>query len=231
MKILVIIPAYNEQENLASVVRDLRENFSEADIIVVDDGSTDNTAEVAESLDVKVLRLPYNLGIGAAMQTGFRYALERKYDIAVQFDGDGQHIAAEIKKLLPTIRNGNADLTIGSRFLGVGDYKASLSRKVGIAVFARVLSCIIGTRLTDTTSGFRAANRKVIKYFAADYPDDYPEVEALVLLHKAGFSISETGVAMRQRGGGRSSINAVRSIYYMVKVLLAVVIDLIKKTR
>jgi len=229
MKILVIIPAYNEEESLSGVVRDLREHASEADLLVVDDGSLDATARTAEDLGVNVLRLPFNLGIGGAMQTGYLYARQRDYDIAIQFDGDGQHLASEIKKLLVPLRMGVCDIVVGSRFLEQREYKPSFFRKVGMLVFSSTLSLILGTRVTDTTSGFRAVNRTVIEFYSHTYPDDYPEVEALVLLHKAGVRIAEVSVRMQERLGGRSSITALRSIYYMIKVLLAVFIDVLKK--
>lgn len=232
MKILIIIPAYNEEKSLPGVIAELRKEAPEADVLVVNDGSRDKTVYIAREMSAQVLDLPFNLGIGGAMQAGYLYAQRRGYDIAVQFDGDGQHLAHEIKKLLqPLFLDGKADIVIGSRFLGQGDYKPSLSRKIGIKVFSTVLSCILGTRLTDTTSGFRAANRRVIEFYARTYPDDYPEVEALVLLHKAGMRIAEVPVHMRERTSGQSSITAVRSVYYMVKVLLAVFVDLLKKTR
>ena len=231
MNLLIIIPAFNEAESISGVIGDLKANLSVADILVVDDGSTDATARIASELGVNVLKLPFNLGIGGAMQAGYLYAQRRGYDIAVQFDGDGQHLAQEVKKLLQPVVAGDADIAIGSRFLGQGDYKPSFSRKVGIKVFSIILSGILGTRVTDTTSGFRAANRRVIEFYSRTYPDDYPEVEALVLLHKAGMRVAEVPVHMHDRASGHSSITAVRSVYYMVKVLLAVFIDLLKKTR
>jgi len=231
VKILVIIPAYNEEESLPGVVRDLLENISTADILVVNDGSRDATGQIAAEMGVKVLNLPFNLGIGGAMQAGYRYAQRNSYDIAVQFDGDGQHIAGEIKKLLQPLEAGSADIVVGSRFLMPQGYKASAFRGIGIWIFSFILSRILDTSVTDSTSGFRAANRQVIDFFSRTYPDDYPEVEALVLLHKVSFRITETAVAMRERTGGRSSITPVRSAYYMAKVLLAIFIDLMKKVR
>ena len=227
--ILIIIPAFNEEASLPGVIQDLRSNLPEADILVVDDGSRDRTAETARQAGVRVARLPFNLGIGGGMQTGYRYAQNRGYDIAIQFDGDGQHVAAEIGQLLGPLRAGRADIVVGSRFLQRGDYRPSFFRKVGIRIFSTVLSSILGMTVTDTTSGFRAANRRVIEFFARSYPEDYPEVESLVLLHRAGMTIAEAPVHMRDRTGGRSSITPVRSAYYMIKVLLAVFIDLLKK--
>jgi glycosyltransferase involved in cell wall biosynthesis len=229
MKTLIIVPAYNEEESLPGVIRDLRENILLADILVVNDGSKDATARIAQELGVAVLNLPFNLGIGGAMQAGYLYAEQGGYDIAVQFDGDGQHLAREIEKLLRHVREGNADLVIGSRFLDRGRYNTSVFRKSGIWIFSTILSRMLGMRVTDSTSGFRAAGRRVIEFFSRTYPDDYPEAEALVLLHKAKLRIVEVAVSMRERTGGTSSITPLRSVYYMVKVLLAIFIDLLKK--
>jgi glycosyltransferase involved in cell wall biosynthesis len=229
MKTLIIIPAYNEEESLPGVIRDLRENINFADILVVNDGSRDETARTAQEMGVAVISLPFNLGIGGAMQAGYLYAEQGGYDIAVQFDGDGQHLAGEIGKLLRQIEEGRADLVVGSRFLTRGRYNASAFRRIGIWIFSAVLSRILGMPVTDSTSGFRAANRPVIKFFSRTYPDDYPEVEALVLIHKAKLRIAEVPVSMRERTGGRSSITPIRSAYYMIKVLLAIFIDLLKK--
>jgi glycosyltransferase involved in cell wall biosynthesis len=228
-KILIIIPAYNEEECLPGVMQDLRNHGPDADILVVDDGSRDRTAAVARQAGVKVASLSYNLGIGGAMQTGFQYARNNGYDIAIQFDGDGQHMAAEINELLDLLRQGRADIVVGSRFLKRGEYRPPFFRKIGIWIFSTVLSAILDVPVTDTTSGFRAVNRRVIEFFARAYPEDYPEVESLVLLHRAGMTIAEVPVRMRDRTGGRSSITPIRSAYYMIKVLLAVFIDLMKK--
>jgi len=231
MKTLIIIPAYNEEESLPGVIRDLRENMPSADVLVVNDGSRDTTAQIARKLGVAVLDLPFNLGIGGAMQTGFLYAERNDYDIAVQFDGDGQHLAGEIKKLIEPLATGKADIVIGSRFLAPGGYKAPVFRKLGIGIFSFVLTRVLGITVTDSTSGFRAANRQVIKFFSCTYPDDYPEVESLVLLYKVNMRLTEVAVTMRERTGGRSSITPIRSVYYMTKVLMAIFIDLAKKAR
>lgn len=231
MKILIIVPAYNEEKSLPEVVRDLRESVPQADVVVVNDGSKDATGRIARNLGVRVLDLPFNLGIGGAVQSGFLYALRNNYDIAVQFDGDGQHIGKEIAKLFKPLEDGVADIVVGSRFLVPGDYKAPVFRTVGIWIFSFVLSRIMGTAITDSTSGFRATNRRVIEFFARNYPDDYPEAESLVLLHKAHFRIKEVPVFMKGRIGGKSSITPLRSVYYMTKVLMAVFIDLMKKVR
>jgi hypothetical protein len=231
MKILIIVPAYNEEASLPGVIRDLREHIPSADVLVVNDGSRDATVLVARELGVMALDLPFNLGIGGAMQTGYLYAERNGYDIAVQFDGDGQHLASEIQKLLEPLEANRADLVVGSRFMNIGGYKAPVFRKMGIRIFSLVLSGIMGTTVTDSTSGFRAVNRRVIEFFAHTYPDDYPEVEALVLLHKMGLRMTEVPAAMQERTGGRSSITPIRSIYYMTKVLMAIFIDLMKKVR
>jgi glycosyltransferase involved in cell wall biosynthesis len=231
MKILIIVPAYNEEASLPGVIQDLRDHIPDADILIVNDGSRDATSRIARKIDVKVLDLPFNLGIGGAVQAGYLYAERNAYDIAVQFDGDGQHLAKEINKLLQPIVTNQADLVVGSRFLMAGAYKAPVFRKLGIGIFSFILSNITGLAVTDSTSGFRATNRRVIEFFARTYPDDYPEVEALVLLHKFGLRMMEVPVTMRERTGGRSSITATRSAYYMTKVLMAIFIDLMKKVR
>ncbi len=234
-KILIIIPAFNEAETIGGVIADLKEHIPEADVLVVDDGSTDDTARVAEQAGhdggtvVTVLSQPFNMGIGATMQTGYKYAKLKGYEIAVQVDADGQHPPDQIKHLLAPLMEGRADIVVGSRFLGKGDYTPSLARVAGISFFSKLISLILRERITDPTSGFRAASRKCIEYFSSRYPDDYPEAEALVLLHKKKFSIMEVPVKMKERGGGRSSITPVRSVYYMVKVFLAILVDMLKK--
>jgi hypothetical protein len=232
MKILIIVPAYNEEESLPEVMRDLAAHAPASDVLVVNDGSRDRTALIARNLGVKVLDLPFNLGIGGAVQAGYLYARQHGYDVAVQFDGDGQHLATEVHKILGPLATGSADLVIGSRFLAPGGgYTAPFFRKIGISIFSFVISKILGMTVTDSTSGFRAANSRVIEFFSRTYPDDYPEVESLVLLHKMKLRMQEVPVAMRGRTGGRSSITPTRSIYYMTKVLMAIFIDLLKKAR
>jgi glycosyltransferase involved in cell wall biosynthesis len=231
MKTLIIIPAYNEEESLPGVIGDLRVHAPSVELLVVNDGSRDGTAQIARSLGVQVLDLPFNLGIGGAVQAGYLYAMQNGYDVAVQFDGDGQHLASEIKKLLEPLDAGRADLAIGSRYLSPSDYRTPVFRKFGIGIFSFVLSRILGMQVTDCTSGFRAANRRVIEFFALTYPDDYPEVESLVLLHKMHMRMEEVAVSMRGRTGGKSSITPLRSIYYMAKVLMAIFIDLMKRVR
>lgn len=228
ISLLVIVPAYNEAENIDYVINDIRKHSPQADILVVNDGSIDSTEEVANKAGVTVINHPFNMGIGAAMQTGYRYAEGKGYDVAIQVDGDGQHPPDQIHLLLKPVIKGKADMVIGSRFLGEGDYVPSLARSIGIRVFSWMLSLITGEKVTDPTSGFRAVNREVIRFFAKNYPEDYPEVEAIVLLHKAGFNMVEVPVRMKARVWGKSSITYFHAAYYMVKVLLAIFIDMIK---
>jgi hypothetical protein len=228
-KILIIIPAYNEEATVGAVIDDVHKAVAEATVLVVDDGSLDKTSAVAKKHGARLLTHIFNMGIGATVQTGYKYALKHDYDIAVQVDGDGQHPPEQIKQLLTPILEGRANVVVGSRFLGQGDYKPSLARSAGIAIFSRVVSTILREKVTDTTSGFRAVDKKAIKFLESCYPDDYPEVEALVLLHKKRFAIMEVPVTMAKRQGGESSITTGKSVYYMVKVLLAIMVDLIKK--
>jgi glycosyltransferase involved in cell wall biosynthesis len=226
---IAIVPALNEEQTVGRVIDEIRDFDRGFDIVVVDDGSTDRTAGVAADRGAHVLRLPFNLGIGGAMQTGFRFAFEQGYDIAVQIDGDGQHDPQQLPAILAPVLAGEADLCVGSRFAGEGVYRSSFVRRIGIRIFARVVSAVVRQKVTDTTSGFRATNRRGIALFAADYPHDYPEVEATVMCVKHKLRLMEVPVAMRERGGGTSSITAVRSVYYMTKVLLAIFVGLFRR--
>lgn len=219
-----MVPAYNESESLPGTIADLREHYPKTDIIVINDGSTDGTAEAALGLKVTLLDLPFNLGIGGAVQTGLLYAARHGYDIAVQFDGDGQHRADEVYKLLRAIQSGQCDAVIGSRFLEPSQYRPPLMRRIGIAAFNTVNSLILSRRISDSTSGFRAYNRKTIEFLAQSYPHDYPEPESVMILCRSGFRILEVQVEMRERQNGQSSITFTRSIYYMCKVMLAILI-------
>jgi glycosyltransferase involved in cell wall biosynthesis len=229
-KHLAIVPAYNEEQSVAGVVDDLTRNAPLFDVLVVDDGSTDATSRVARDAGAHVLRMPFNVGIGGTVQAGYLYALEHGYDYAVQVDGDGQHDAREIGKLLAHMQShAGLNMVTGSRFLEAcedGSFRSTRSRRLGIRVFAAILSWITGERVTDPTSGFRMTNRRGIELFARDYPHDYPEVEAVLMVHAHRLRSAEVPVRMRHRTGGVSSINASRSIYYMVKVLLSIVVGL-----
>ncbi|HVP81185.1 MAG TPA: glycosyltransferase family 2 protein [Thermodesulfobacteriota bacterium] len=228
-KTLVIIPAYNEEGSVGKVIEGIRAHLPDADIVIVNDGSKDLTSMTARSCGVTVLDLPFNLGIGGAMQAGYKYAYERGYDIAIQVDADGQHDPGEIAKLLQALTENRVDLVIGSRFLGDSEFKSSPMRRIGIWIFSRVISKIAKQRITDPTSGFRAANRRAIQLFASNYPQDYPEPEAVVLLHQCRLKMGETPVGMSKRYSGMSSITKIRSVYYVVKVLLAIFVDCFKK--
>ena len=226
---IVIVPALNEEHSIGSVITEIRAADPELDVVVVDDGSTDRTAIVAAEHGAEVLGLPFNLGIGGAVQTGYQYARNNDFDIAIQVDGDGQHDPSEIVRLVEPILEGKADMVVGTRFAAGGGYRGTRIRRVGIHLFAAVVSLMVRARVTDTTSGFRAANRKAIRLFAADYPHDYPEVEATVLVARHGLTMVEVPVQMRVRETGNSSITALRSVYYMVKVLLALFIGLFRR--
>lgn len=227
-EILVIIPAYNEAGRLGGVIRDVTASI-EADVVVIDDGSTDDTGAVAIGAGAELLRLPFNLGIGSAVQTGYMFALRQGYDVAIQVDGDGQHDASFLPVLIKPILSGDSDMAVGSRYLPSGNYEGSVSRRLGTNLFSRLLSLLISQRVTDATSGFRAVNRDLIELFAHDYPRDYPEVETLLHAYNTRFRIIEVPVHMRQRPSGSSSINSFRSVYYMIKVLLALAVGVTRR--
>jgi hypothetical protein len=227
---LAIVPALNEAGMVGRVVRDIQREESGFDVLVVDDGSTDETVAEAEAEGATVLRHPFNLGIGGAVQSGYKYALAHGYDIAVQVDGDGQHKTEYLPDLLRALNTeGAADMVTGSRFLEDPGYKVPIGRRLGNLIFAVVLSGIVRHRITDPTSGFRMANRRGIELFARDYPHDYPEVEAILMLHHHRLRIHEVPVRMNARGFGRSSIDYPRSAFYMAKVLLAIFVGLFRR--
>ena len=226
---VAIVPAYNEEAAIARVVGELLAYDPGLRVVVVDDGSTDRTADVARAAGAKVISLPFNLGIGGAVQTGFRYAWEQGFDVAVRADGDGQHDPAELDAILRPVLADEADVAVGSRFMGGAGYRSSRSRRVGIRLLAWIVSALTRQRITDPTSGFQAANRLGIRLFAADYPHDYPEAEATVMVFKHRLRLREVPVTMRARESGRSSITTVRSVYYMVKVVLAIFVALFRR--
>ena len=227
---VAVVPAYNESGAIGRVVREIRAARPGIDVVVVDDASTDDTAAVAEANGATVLQLAFNVGIGGAVQTGFRYAVEEGYERAVRLDGDGQHDAAEIERLFVPLEGGEADLVIGSRFVDDGgSYRPPFARRLGIRVFARLVSLLGGQRVTDTTSGFIALDRAGIELFAREYPHDYPEVEATLVALRSGLRLSQVQVEMRERETGASSITFVRSLYYIVKVLLALLVASLRR--
>jgi glycosyltransferase involved in cell wall biosynthesis len=225
---LAVVPAYNEAGTVADVVAALRVKTPQLDVVVVDDGSTDETAALAEAAGARVLQLPFNLGIGGAVQAGFKYADEQRYDYMVQVDADGQHDPGEIAKLFAALDDeGGADMICGTRFKTKTGYMAPISRRTGIHLFAFLLSRLLRQPVTDPTSGFRLYNRRAIAVFSRDYPHDYPEVEAVLMLHHHRLTMREVPVRMYPRGGGVSSIGGSgKSAYYMIKVLLALFVGL-----
>jgi glycosyltransferase involved in cell wall biosynthesis len=226
---IAIVPAQNEERTVNRVIDEIRSIGHGFEVVVVDDGSTDRTAFVAEQAGVHVLRLPFNLGIGGAVQAGYQFARDNGFDLAVQVDGDGQHDPREIMALVEPILADRADMVVGTRFAAGGGYRGTRLRRIGIHLFAALVSVMVRQRVTDTTSGFRAVNRKGILLFAAEYPQDYPEVEATVVLSRHRLRMVEVPVVMRIRETGNSSITALRSIYYMIKVLLALFIGLFRR--
>jgi glycosyltransferase involved in cell wall biosynthesis len=227
VRVLAIVPAFNEERSLPAVVAGLRRSAPAVDVCLVDDGSTDGTADVARSLGVTVLSLPVNLGIGGAVQTGYRWARDHGYDVAVQVDGDGQHDATYLPALVDAVGAGHAALAIGSRFAGPrieGAFRSTWPRRAGIRYLSWMLRLRCGARVTDPTSGFRAAGRQAIELFARSYPPDYPEPESIAVAARAGLMVTEVPVRMSERLHGESSISAWRSFYYLVKVSLALVV-------
>ena len=230
-KALVIIPALNEEATLREVILGIRSFLPQADILVVSDGSTDSTVTIAREQRAFVLEHPYNMGIGATMQTGFLYALRNGYDIAIQVDGDGQHNPESLPFLIEPLLTGQADMVIGSRYLSDGGFKSTLPRKIGIKFFSLVTWVFTQKRVTDPTSGFRAINRRGLELFVNEYPPDYPEVEALISASKRGFRFVEIPTRMRDRQGGSSSIGLLSALYYMVKVTLSISVGSFRRVR
>lgn len=235
-KIAIIVPAYNEEKNIANVVNGINAiRFSKThfilNVVIVNDCSQDHTADIASKLDCTLINLPVNLGIGGAVQTGFKYAFENNYDFAMQVDGDGQHPPSEIPKFLKAITQNEFDVIIGSRFIENEGFQSTFSRRIGITFFKHLIRFLCGITITDSTSGFRIINREALAVVKEYYPDDYPEPESIILYKRNNLTIGEIPVKMLKRQGGISSIRKFTSIYYMIKVSLAIFFTYIKKTK
>jgi glycosyltransferase involved in cell wall biosynthesis len=232
VKVLIIIPAYNEEDSILSVVNNLKKlqiKNVELDYVVINDGSTDNTKEVCLKNNINFIDLPFNVGIGGAVQTGYKYALYNDYDIAIQFDGDGQHEASYIEKLISEINKGY-DIVIGSRFVQkLSKFRSTKTRRIGIGFLSNLIYWCTKTRIYDPTSGFRACNKKVIKLFAHDYLIDYAEPVSIVTVIKNNYKHSEIPVEMKERQTGRSSIRSLKTLYFMIKVSIAIIIKTVSE--
>ena len=225
MKTLVIIPCYNEQDSIVRVIDNLKRCAPQVDYLIVNDCSTDNTEKILKENGFNYINNPINLGIGGGVQAGYLYAQQYGYDIAVQMDGDGQHDPAYLDKVIGAVADGTYDMAIGSRFIEKEGFQTSFMRRFGINIISAFILALTGKRIKDTTSGFRACNRKLIEFFARNYADDYPEPEAIMACLVNGFKVGEVAVVMEERQGGVSSIRSLKSAYYMVKVCLALVVN------
>ncbi|MGC6583587.1 glycosyltransferase family 2 protein [Paenibacillus sp. Dod16] len=230
MRILVIIPAFNEGGNIETTLQKINSIYNtDLDILVINDCSTDNTSQICRNYNVHLIDLPCNLGIGGAVQTGYKFALNNNYDIAIQLDGDGQHNPIYIENLVSPILRGEANLVIGSRYINKKGFQSTTMRRLGIRYFSKLLKMLTGQLITDPTSGFRACDRRVIQLFSKRYPTDYPEPESIMFLKRNNFKITEIPVMMEPRLQGESSITSLKSVYYMTKVSLAILIDRMRK--
>lgn len=227
-EVAVIIPAFNEEQAIGDLIEELRQCTPDVHIVVINDGSSDETSMIARSKNVCVLDLPCNLGVGSAVQAGYRYAFGKGYRFVIRIDGDGQHPPREIPKLVDAILENDVDLVIGSRYVEKRRYENTTLRSIGIKILAFLLSLICRSKVTDPTSGFWVINRKLLYYFANDYPDEYPEPEAIALMRRHGFRYLEIPVEFRPRTRGKSTIHGFGAIYYMIKVCLALIIDRIR---
>lgn len=229
MKKIVIIPAYNEEGGIVKTVTDVMKNAKDFDYVVINDCSKDNTLEICYEHNFNVVNLPVNMGIGGGVQTGYMYAYRNGYDIAVQFDGDGQHNASYLNNMSKKLIEDNLDMVIGSRYIEKEGFQSSGMRRMGIKYFTGLIKLLTGKKITDPTSGMRMINRKIMKQFSEEYPKDYPEPESVVTILKEGAKVEEIPVKMNAREEGVSSISPSKSIYYMVKVSIAVLIAAIRK--
>lgn len=227
---LIIIPAFNEGERLPGVLANIKSSNPRADILVINDGSADRTSEIAKQANVKVLDIPFNIGYGGAVQTGFRFAKEYGYDFIITIDGDGQHDPSSAKDLIKAMQKGHADVVIGSRFLG-GSYRMSLPRKIGVWLFSMIARLYTGIKFTDPTSGFQLLGKRVISYLAEgnNYPLDYPDVNIIMALHKMNFKVVETQVKMKEKLNGKSMHSGIRPVVYVIRMFLAIFMVLLRK--
>lgn len=229
MKKLVIIPAFNEEGNLEKTIKDIKDNAPDFDYVIINDCSTDKTLEMCRRHGFSYLNLPVNLGIGGAVQTGYRYAYYHGYDIAVQFDGDGQHSASHLKDMVTTLIDTESDMVIGSRFIEKEGFQSSGLRRIGIKYFTGLIKLLTGKKITDPTSGMRMVNKKLLEKFTDEYPKDYPEPESVVTILSEKYKVTEIPVVMNEREEGVSSISLKNSVYYMIKVSFAILIARMKK--
>lgn len=229
MKKLAIIPAYNEKQSIIFTVEDIKQNAPDFDYVIINDCSTDNTMDICKYNGYNVLNLPINLGIGGAVQTGYLYAYNYGYDIAVQFDGDGQHNASYLEEMAKVLTEKQLDMVIGSRYIAKEGFQSSGLRRLGIRYFTGLIRVLTRKKITDPTSGMRMANRRVIEIFAADYPKDYPEPESVTFLLKKKLKVEEIPVRMNERESGVSSISLKNSVYYMIKVTLAILVAMLRR--
>ena len=229
MKKLIVIPAFNEESNIEKTVTAIQKNAQGFDYVIINDCSTDRTKQICAEKGYNVVNLPINLGIGGAVQTGYKYALERDYDVAVQVDGDGQHDPEFLNEMADYLMENELDMVIGSRFIAKEGFQSSKLRRVGIVFFSKLIKLLTGTLITDPTSGLRMIGRNTMALFAADYPRDYPEPESVVAVIRRNMKVKEIPVVMKERQGGVSSISLKKSVYYMIKVTLAILIERIRK--
>lgn len=229
MKKLIIIPAYNEESNIEKTVTSIQQNAQGFDYVIINDCSADRTRQICEENGYNIVNLPINLGIGGAVQTGYKYALEHGYDVAVQVDGDGQHDPEFLSTMAEHLMNNGLDMVIGSRFIEKEGFQSSKLRRIGIVFFSGLITILTGTKITDPTSGLRMIGRNVMALFASDYPRDYPEPESVVAVLRRNMKVEEIPVVMKERMGGVSSISMKKSVYYMIKVTLAILIERIRK--
>ncbi len=228
MRVCIIIPAYNEEESICDVIRAIQKSCPSVDIVVVNDASLDRTSEVARRAGVPVIDLPINLGIGGAMQTGFHYAIDGGYDVAMQVDGDGQHDPVFIPDVLSVLERDEADMVIGSRYLEHTEYRASFMRLFGILMFSWLIDIVANKRIYDPTSGYRAYNKRALSFVASHYPSDFPEPESIVMMLRHGFRLKEVPVEMKQRQGGVSSVRPLKAVYFVASNSIAIVMSAFK---